>query len=202
MTACRSACPINLALEVIGDRWTLLIIRDMIFDGKRHFCELLASEEAISSNILADRLRKLVDHGILTRADDPTHKQKALYSLTERGIALLPILGQMCRWGEAHAAASATLAAQVRRKQRLPRHEEVTAAALRRAHLEPRSAHPKAAAPRAAAPRAAAPRAPAPRAPAPRAPAPRAPAPRAAAPKADASIAEPARSSIGSPRRR
>jgi DNA-binding HxlR family transcriptional regulator len=134
--ACRSACPINLALEVIGDRWTLLIIRDMIFDGKRHFCELLASEEAISSNILADRLRKLVDHGILTRADDPTHKQKALYSLTERGIALLPILAQMSRWGEAHAAAPAKLAAEARRNKRSPEHAEVTAAALRRVHLK------------------------------------------------------------------
>jgi len=95
----RSECAINRTLEVIGDRWSLLIIRDMMFGGKRHFCELLACKEAISSNILAARLKKLVDDGILTKADDPTHKQKAVYSLTEHGIALLPILTQMSQWG-------------------------------------------------------------------------------------------------------
>ena len=84
----RSLCPINLALEVFGDRWTLLIIRDIMFAGRRHFRELLQSDEGISSNILADRLRMLVERGILTRADDPTHRQKAIYTLTERGIEL------------------------------------------------------------------------------------------------------------------
>jgi DNA-binding HxlR family transcriptional regulator len=95
----RSLCPINLALEVFGDRWTLLIVRDLMFAGKRHFRELLQSEERISSNILADRLRQLVEAGIVTRADDPNHKQKATYSLTEQGIALLPILAQIGSWG-------------------------------------------------------------------------------------------------------
>ena len=94
----RSLCPINLALEVFGDRWTLLIVRDLMFAGKRHFREFLQSEEAISSNILADRLSMLVDHGIVTKADDPSHKQKAVYSLTEAGIAMLPILVQMGIW--------------------------------------------------------------------------------------------------------
>ena len=71
--AIRSGCPINLSLEVIGDRWSLLVIRDIIFGNRRHFRELLTrSEEGISSNILADRLKTLMEQGILTRADDPT----------------------------------------------------------------------------------------------------------------------------------
>jgi DNA-binding HxlR family transcriptional regulator len=96
----RSGCPINLTLEVVGDKWSLLIIRDMIFGNRRHFRELLTkSEEGISSNILADRLKTLLDQGIITRADDPSHKQKGVYSLTEQGIELLPILAQMAGWG-------------------------------------------------------------------------------------------------------
>lgn len=95
----RSACPINLSLEVFGDKWSLLVLRDMIFGGKRHFRELLRSEEGISSNILADRLKTLVDLGMLTRADDPSHKQKAIYSLTEMSISLVPILAHLGAWG-------------------------------------------------------------------------------------------------------
>ncbi|HVY28353.1 MAG TPA: helix-turn-helix domain-containing protein [Polyangiaceae bacterium] len=95
----RSYCPINLSLEIFGDTWTLLVLRDMMFAGKRHFRELLQSDEHISSNILADRLARLVEQGLLTKADDPTHKQKAIYSLTEKGIALLPIVVQIGAWG-------------------------------------------------------------------------------------------------------
>jgi DNA-binding HxlR family transcriptional regulator len=96
----RSGCPINLTLEVLGDKWSLLIIRDMIFGNRRHFRELLTkSEEKIASNILAGRLKTLVKQGIITRAEDPTHKQKAIYSLTEQGIELLPVLAQMAVWG-------------------------------------------------------------------------------------------------------
>jgi DNA-binding HxlR family transcriptional regulator len=95
----RSGCPINLTLEVLGDKWSLLILRDMMFGRKRHFRELMRSEEGIASNILADRLRRLVEQGILTRSQDPTHKQKAIYSLTEQGIELLPVLAQMSVWG-------------------------------------------------------------------------------------------------------
>ena len=99
----RSGCPINLTLEVVGDKWSLLVIRDMIFGNRRHFRELLAkSEEGIASNILADRLKRLVEQGIISRADDPSHKQKAIYSLTEKGIELLPVLAQMSAWGLKH----------------------------------------------------------------------------------------------------
>ncbi|MBN9232291.1 MULTISPECIES: winged helix-turn-helix transcriptional regulator [Phyllobacteriaceae] len=96
----RSGCPINLSLEVFGDRWSLIILRDIIFGGRRHFRELLnGSIEGIASNILADRLKRLVELGMLTKADDPTHKQKAIYSLTEMSITLIPILAQLGAWG-------------------------------------------------------------------------------------------------------
>ena len=96
----RSGCAINLTLEVIGDKWSLLVIRDMMFGNRRHFRELLTkSEEGISSNILADRLKTLLDQGIITRDDDPSHKQKGIYSLSEQGIELLPVLAQMSGWG-------------------------------------------------------------------------------------------------------
>jgi DNA-binding HxlR family transcriptional regulator len=95
----RSYCPIHLSLEIFGDSWTLLVLRDLMFAGKRHFRELLQSDEHISSNILADRLARLVEHGLLTKADDPTHKQKAIYSLTEKAIALLPVIVQIGAWG-------------------------------------------------------------------------------------------------------
>lgn len=95
----RSGCPINLTLELLGDRWSLLILRDMIFGGARRFGELLRSEERIASNILADRLRTLVEAGLLTRSGDPSHKQKAVYSLTEMAIALVPTFAQIGAWG-------------------------------------------------------------------------------------------------------
>ena len=95
----RSYCPINLSLEIFGDAWTLLVLRDMMFGGKRHFRELLQSDERISSNILAARLAMLVQNGLLTKADDPTHKQKAIYSLTEKAITLLPVIVQIGAWG-------------------------------------------------------------------------------------------------------
>jgi DNA-binding HxlR family transcriptional regulator len=96
----RSGCPINLTLEILGDKWSLLIIRDMIFGNRRHFREfLLKSQEGIASNILADRLKRLLEQGIISKADNPAHKQKSVFSLTEKGIELLPVLAQMSAWG-------------------------------------------------------------------------------------------------------
>ena len=96
----RSGCPINLTLEVLGDRWSLIVIRDMMFGNRRHFRELLSrNEEGIASNILADRLKRLLAEGVITRADDPTHRQKAIYSLTEKGIELLPVFAMIGAWG-------------------------------------------------------------------------------------------------------
>lgn len=111
----RSHCPINLSLEVFGDAWTLLVLRDMMFAGKRHFRELLQSDEHISSNILADRLARLVEHGVLTKSDDPTHRQKVIYSLTEKGIALLPIIVQIGAWGSSWIPAARNLDARARK---------------------------------------------------------------------------------------
>jgi DNA-binding HxlR family transcriptional regulator len=111
----RSGCPINLTLEVVGDKWSLLVIRDMMFGNRRHFRELLTrSEEGISSNILADRLKTLFDQGIITWADDPSHKQKGIYSLTEQGIELLPILAQMSGWGFKYLPVSEELGIRAR----------------------------------------------------------------------------------------
>lgn len=102
----RSECPINLAVEVLGDRWSLLVLRDLVFANKRHYRELLSSDERISTKILADRLRSLTEAGLLTRRSDPTHKQKAIYSLTERSIALVPVLVHLGVWSHRHLGAS------------------------------------------------------------------------------------------------
>jgi DNA-binding HxlR family transcriptional regulator len=113
--AVRSGCPINLSLEVIGDKWSLIVIRDIIFGNRRHFRELLTrSEEGISSNILADRLKTLTEEGILTRSDDPTHKQKGVYSLTEKGIALLPAMAELAFWGRKYLPVSEELSIRAR----------------------------------------------------------------------------------------
>jgi len=107
----RSGCPINLSMEVLGDRWSLIVIRDIMFGNRRHFRELLShSEEGIASNILADRLKKLVERGLLTRRADPSHKQKAIYSLTEPAIQLLPVLAQIAAWGRRHLPTTPELA--------------------------------------------------------------------------------------------
>ncbi|WP_374656548.1 winged helix-turn-helix transcriptional regulator [Dongia sp.] len=106
----RSGCPINLTLEALGDRWSLIVIRDLMFGNRRHFRELLNnSEEGIASNILADRLKRLTEGGFITRADDPSHKQKAIYSLTEKAIQLVPLLAAMGAWGRRHLPATRTL---------------------------------------------------------------------------------------------
>lgn len=106
----RSGCPINLTLEMLGDRWSLIVIRDLMFGNRRHFRELLSqSEEGIASNILADRLRRLTENGLLSRRDDPSHKQKGIYSLTEPSIQLVPLLAQMGAWGRRHTRVSEEL---------------------------------------------------------------------------------------------
>jgi DNA-binding HxlR family transcriptional regulator len=111
----RSGCPINLTLEVLGDKWSLLVIRDIIFGNRRHFRELLnKSEEGIASNILADRLKTLLEQGILTRVNDPSHKQKTIYSLSEQGIELLPVLAQIAGWGQRYLPVSKELGIRAR----------------------------------------------------------------------------------------
>lgn len=136
--AYRSRCPINLSLEIFGDRWTLLIIRDIAFDGRRHFREFLESNEGISTNILADRLRRLVDEQIITGVDDPSHKQRTLYSLTEKGIALIPALVEIGAWGLRYTPVSEREGAHARALARGGRRALLQLMAdLRATHLEP-----------------------------------------------------------------
>jgi DNA-binding HxlR family transcriptional regulator len=103
----RSGCPINLTLETFGDRWSLIVLRDIMFGPNRTFRSLLAgSIEGIASNILADRLKRLTANGLLARNGDPTHKQKAIYTLTEKAIELVPMMAVMGSWGLRHTPAS------------------------------------------------------------------------------------------------
>ena len=111
----RSGCPINLTLELLGDRWSLIVIRDMIFGNRRHFRELLASsQERIASNILADRLTRLEKAGLVSRREDPSHKQKVIYRLTEASIDLVPLLAHMGGWGLRHTPASTDLSVRAK----------------------------------------------------------------------------------------
>jgi DNA-binding HxlR family transcriptional regulator len=100
----------SVCLEVLGDRWSLLVIRDMMFGNRRHFRELLSrSEEGIASNVLADRLKPLLELGMISRRIDQTHAQKTIYSLAEPAIQLVPLLVQMGSWGRRHLPVSSEL---------------------------------------------------------------------------------------------
>jgi DNA-binding HxlR family transcriptional regulator len=98
----RSGCPLNASVEVLGDRWSLLIVRDMMVRGFRTYKEFLESDERIATNILADRLRKLEAHGIITTEPDPLDGRKLIYSLTAKGIDLAPVLTEMVLWAAGH----------------------------------------------------------------------------------------------------
>lgn len=94
----RSGCPLNASVEMLGDRWSLLILRDMMLRGYRSFKEFLRSDEKIASNILADRLRRLESHGIIATERDDSDGRKVIYSLTAKGIDLAPVLAEMVLW--------------------------------------------------------------------------------------------------------
>jgi DNA-binding HxlR family transcriptional regulator len=98
----KSHCPINYSLEVFGDTWSLLIIRDIVFFGKKTFGEFLDSEEKIATNILTQRLKHLEQKGILTKKPHPADKRKEVYELTEKGLGIIPILLEMGGWGATH----------------------------------------------------------------------------------------------------
>lgn len=110
----RSGCAINAAVEVLGDAWNLIVLRDIVFGGRRHFRELLAkNDEGIASNILASRLRNLVDEGLLTR-DSATRGQRATYSLTEAGIQTVPVMVALGTWGMHHRRTTPALTVRAR----------------------------------------------------------------------------------------
>jgi len=98
----RSDCPINFALERFGDTWSLLLIRDMVYFGKKTYGEFLASDEGIATNILASRLAQLEEQGIVVRTPYEADRRKDVYSLTEKGLDLIPILLELASWGAQH----------------------------------------------------------------------------------------------------
>jgi DNA-binding HxlR family transcriptional regulator len=98
----RSGCPLNASVEMLGDRWSLLVIRDIMLFGPRSFKQLLGGYEKIATNILTDRLRRLMGHGIVRADPDPTDGRKLYYSLTKKGIDLAPVLTEMVLWAAAH----------------------------------------------------------------------------------------------------
>lgn len=98
----RSTCPIACTLDLIGDRWTLLIIRDMMFFKKQRFEEFLESPEGISTNILSDRLRKLEELDLIEKQPYSNHSRRMNYQLTEKGDSLRPVLKSMIKWGLAN----------------------------------------------------------------------------------------------------
>jgi len=93
-----SGCPIRFASSALGDRWCLMIIRDLLFKNRKYYREFLDAGEGISTNILADRLMRLESMGVITKSRDPEHGKRYIYALTEKGIALLPVLMQMVAW--------------------------------------------------------------------------------------------------------
>jgi DNA-binding HxlR family transcriptional regulator len=111
----RSACPVSYSLDVVGDKWTLLILRDMLFNGKTSYGEFLGSEEKIATNILADRLAVLEAQGMISKAVAADKKSKFTYRLTEKGIDLLPLIVEFTLWGAKYSpvAGSAALVGEL-----------------------------------------------------------------------------------------
>lgn len=110
----KSNCPINCALEIIGDQWTLLIIRDMAVLKKRNYQDFLTSEENISTNILADRLKKMLEVGLITKKTDAINKKKINYKLTSMGIDLIPVLISIATWSNKHLNTSPDIIANLK----------------------------------------------------------------------------------------
>lgn len=102
---CRSCCPLSGALDILGDRWTLLVIRDMMLMGKHEYGEFASGQEGIATNILSDRLKNLLCMEIIKYLPHPKHKSKKIYYLTQKGKDLLPIIVDMIIWGGTYHAA-------------------------------------------------------------------------------------------------
>jgi DNA-binding HxlR family transcriptional regulator len=103
----RSGCPVSISLEVFGDRWSLLIVRDMMVRGLRTFKDFLGSGEGIATNVLADRLRRLEAAGIVTAEREEGDARRVNYRLTEKGIDLAPVLLELLLWGARHERTAA-----------------------------------------------------------------------------------------------
>jgi DNA-binding HxlR family transcriptional regulator len=94
----RSQCPINIALEIFGDSWSLLVIRDLLFHGQRTFNDFLKSAEGIATNVLTDRLARLEAAGIIIKSENASDARRYDYRLTEKGTALAPVLIEIIVW--------------------------------------------------------------------------------------------------------
>jgi DNA-binding HxlR family transcriptional regulator len=119
--ASRSPCVIGNLLDIVGDRWTLLLVRDLLFFGKHEYKDFLSSPEGIATNILSDRLKRLLSSGIIEESLHPTNKSRKLYYLTAKGKALLPILIEMLRWGSVYFPASGSMKPVFDRVERDPK---------------------------------------------------------------------------------
>lgn len=121
----RSDCPINFALETFGDPWSLLIIRDIIYFGKKTYGEFLESEESMATNILASRLARLEQQGILMKKPSSSDKRKEEYVLTEKGLDLIPVLVELANWSARYdpqtAAPTAWIALMMAEKEKMTR---------------------------------------------------------------------------------
>ena len=102
----RSQCPVTFALDRVGDKWSLLVVRDLMFRGRRTYGEFLESGEGIATNVLADRLKCLQAEGIIEKIRDPENKRRYLYNLTEKGFDFTPLLLEMIRWSAKYDADS------------------------------------------------------------------------------------------------
>ena len=107
LPALRSACPISYALDFVGDKWTLIVLRDLIFSRKQYFQQFLESNEGIASNILAARLKLLERTGLATRKEDPEHGRRVVYAPTDKALDLMPVMLELLRWGSKYNAKSA-----------------------------------------------------------------------------------------------
>jgi DNA-binding HxlR family transcriptional regulator len=97
---CRqSGCPVAFTLDTFGDKWSLLVLRDMFMNGKRYYGEFLESPEHVASNILADRLKRLEEARVITKNHDPENQKKYVYELTQKGVDLLPLMLEAITWG-------------------------------------------------------------------------------------------------------
>ena len=116
----RSDCPISSALDIFGDKWSLLVMRDLLFRNKSHYREFLASEEGVATNILADRLARLQAAGLIEKTDDDPRSGKQAYVATSKGKDLIPLLLEMMLWSAQHepqTGAPAVLIAELKKDQ-------------------------------------------------------------------------------------
>lgn len=146
----RSDCPIAFGLDHFGDRWSLLVLRDLIFVGKSRFQEFLASDERISTNILAERLNQLAKAGLIRKDADTGDKRRFSYTPTSKALDLVPVLLEIVRWSARHDPGTGAPAEFVRQ---IARDRDAVAAAVRAAFESPARLRPASFAPPDGAPR-------------------------------------------------